>query len=76
MTAGDLIEQAAGLAASCRPGAILLLSGLQLSDVAEVREAYQACGCRLLKTRTQEGWALLAMRRLTITPGDGRNPGL
>jgi ribosomal protein L11 methyltransferase len=76
LTAGDLIDQAAGLAASCGTGALLLLSGLQLSDAAEVRRAYQKHGCRLLKTRTQEGWALLVLRKQITPPGDICNAGL
>lgn len=73
LTAGDLMEQAAGLAASCGPGALLFLSGLQLSDAAEVRRAYRNHGCRLLKTRTQEGWALLILRKSITPPGDIRS---
>ena len=75
LTSADLQAQAAELLSLCRPGAVLLLSGLQFTDAAEVRRAFQACGCKLLKARTQEGWALLAMQKLTRTPLNCHNPG-
>jgi ribosomal protein L11 methyltransferase len=75
LTAMDLLEQAGGLTALGLPGAIMLLSGLQATDTAEVRKAFQGAGCKLLKARTQEGWALLVLQKLTNTPGCGHNTG-
>jgi ribosomal protein L11 methyltransferase len=63
LTALDLRQQAVRLTSLCRPGGILLLSGLQVSDVREVRGALQEAGCRWLKSRRQEGWTLLVMKR-------------
>jgi ribosomal protein L11 methyltransferase len=63
LTAIDLREQAILLTSFCRPGGILLLSGLQSTDTREVRRAFQLAGCRPLKTRNQEGWALLVMKK-------------
>jgi ribosomal protein L11 methyltransferase len=74
LTAMDLLEQAGRLTSLCLPGAIMLLSGLQVTDAADVRKVFRASGCKLLKVRTQEGWALLVLQKLTNIPSCSHNP--
>lgn len=63
LTALDLEAAAPRLVSLCRPGGLVLLSGLQNTDAAGIRSLYRRLDCRALQARTQEGWSLLVMRR-------------
>jgi len=60
---GTLLDLAPELALRLEPHGALLLTGLLVEDMAEVREAYVAQGLELSGSATEGEWALLRLSR-------------
>jgi ribosomal protein L11 methyltransferase len=57
-----LVELAAGLTAAVRAAGLLLLGGIIDFKEADVREAFEALGCRLVRRDECEGWVAMVLR--------------
>ena len=69
--AGTLVELAGTLAAACRPGGTLLLSGILSGQAATVAAAY-AAGFELVRTTHRDDWCCLEARRRDAVARAGR----
>ncbi len=61
LTAKDLVEIAADLAAHLLPGGQLIVAGLLVMQIEQVRQALEARGLALLEQDSLAGWACLVM---------------
>ncbi len=60
---GPLLDLAPRLAGYLKPGGVLALSGILVSQVPTVKAAYEALGLTGFEVAEEKGWALLTARR-------------
>jgi ribosomal protein L11 methylase PrmA len=61
LTGALLVRSAPALAAAVRPGGVLILSGIQSHESAQVRRAFE--GSEVCWERDEEGWVGLVVKK-------------
>lgn len=56
LTSNLLVAERKKIAAQLKPGAVLILAGILKGEFTDVQEAFEQCGFRLLRAKSESGW--------------------